>query len=61
MEPAEMLQEVRADVKALHTKLDAALTQTTRNTTDISWLKRGSFASVFTYIGALAYIKFGGQ
>ena len=55
-----MLQEVRSDVKALHAKLDSALTQTTKNTTDISWLKKGSFASVFTYLGALAYLKFGG-
>jgi hypothetical protein len=60
MEHDEMLKEVRGDVKALHAKLDAALLQTAKNSTDISWLKKGSFASVFTYLGALAYLKFGG-
>jgi hypothetical protein len=56
-----MLKEVRQDVKDLHEKLDKALTQMTKNTTDIAWLKKGSFASVFSYLGALAYIKFGGH
>lgn len=54
----ELLKEVRDDVKALHAKLDAQMNQTTKNTTDISWLKKGSFGSVFAYIGALAYVKF---
>lgn len=60
MDNENLLKEVREDVKALHVKLDTALLQTAKNSTDISWLKKGQFGTIFTYLGALAYIKFGG-
>lgn len=59
MDQEALLKEIREDVKSLHAKFDVVREQTTKNTTDISWLKKGSFASVFTYLGALAYLKFG--
>ena len=58
MSTEELLNEVRDDVKALHKKLDTALTQTTKNTTDISWLKKSHFGTMFAYVLALAYTKF---
>lgn len=64
MTPEQVLLELRSDVKALHGKLDASLlksaSETAKNTTDIAWLKKGSFGSVFAYLGALAWLKFGG-
>ena len=58
MTEKEVLDEVRADVKALHKKLDTALLQTAKNSTDISWLKKSHFGTMFAYVLALAYTKF---
>jgi hypothetical protein len=57
---ADDLKELKQQVKSLHAKLDKYHSATIKNTTDITWLKKGMFGSVFTYVGALVYAKFGG-
>ncbi len=59
MDIKELLTELRTDVKALNVKLDQYNTQTVKNTTDITWLNRGMFGTIFTYFGAIIYSKFG--
>jgi uncharacterized protein YlxW (UPF0749 family) len=56
----QQYDDLKAEVKSLHTKLDTYHKTTIENTTDISWLKRGMFGTFFTYIGAFVYTKFGG-
>ena len=54
---------LRADIKELHGKLDAALEQEHTNTNDIVWLKKGllgAFGLLGTWIGSHLYLKLGG-
>lgn len=57
----EFKKDVKEQFKTLNDKLDKYHEQTTKNTTDIAWLKRGMFGSVFSMIGAIFYTKFGGS
>ncbi len=57
---ADRFTELKDRIEALHGKLDKYTENTTKNTTDITWLKKGMFGTIFSYFGAMLYTKFGG-